>query len=70
MILDVLACALFVGAAPAVLSGSNVDQLSVAAIKDLLTQLGKSDDVWALTQRQPAAKRADWVALARSAGVT
>ncbi|GLC35099.1 hypothetical protein PLESTM_000279400 [Pleodorina starrii] len=41
----------------------NISKMTVQEIKDLLTQAGYHDDVWDLTNRKPAPKKADWVAL-------
>ncbi|PNW76463.1 hypothetical protein CHLRE_11g467610v5 [Chlamydomonas reinhardtii] len=65
------------GAAPAAAAGAaaagrgpladagNVGAMTVQEIKDALTQAGFMDEVWALTNRKPAPKKADWVDLMR-----
>ncbi|GLI70685.1 hypothetical protein VaNZ11_015625 [Volvox africanus] len=45
---------------------SNVVKMSIQEIKDALTQAGYQDEVWALANRRPAAKKADWIAMLQS----
>ncbi|GFR45088.1 hypothetical protein Agub_g6464 [Astrephomene gubernaculifera] len=43
----------------------NIASMTVQEIKDALVEAGLSDDVWALANRKPAPKKADWVDLLR-----
>ncbi|PNH10976.1 Interferon-induced guanylate-binding protein 1 [Tetrabaena socialis] len=43
----------------------NIASMTVQEIKDALTQAGLTEEVWTLTNRKPAPKKADWVDLLR-----
>lgn len=54
------------GSGRAVLSdAANLSAMTVQEIKDALTQAGYAEDVWALSTRKPAPKKAEWVELMR-----
>ncbi|KXZ50367.1 hypothetical protein GPECTOR_16g540 [Gonium pectorale] len=53
------------GGGRVLVDAGNIGGMTVQEIKDALTQAGYTDEVWALTNRKPAPKKADWVELLR-----